>query len=172
MTRRRRGFTLVEVAVAMTVMGIFLAILFVVQADMRAWEQRLPVNYMKHPQISAVLARMRRDVLDAHGQNPYRDTHEDYTMSDKVLIVESMHESGGVRTVVWDFRHAGEVRRRSYNVGVWEEWVARGVPRNFSEQVVIDAVGIPGRPWAVRVTARDGGGRLAIDQILQPRSHL
>lgn len=165
------GFTLLETVVAMTILGMFLAMLFLVQADMRAWEKRLPVSYMKHPQIMAVLARVKRDVIDAHGAEPYRTTHDGYTMSDKVLIVESVQADGGVRTVVWDFREPGVVRRRSYNVGIFEEWVARGVPRDFSERVTMDAVGIPDRPWAVRITARDQGGRVAIDQILQPRSH-
>lgn len=155
----------------MSVMGFFLAMLFVMQAEMRAWERRLPINYMKHPQISAVLARLRRDVLDAHGIEPYREQFQGYTMSDKTLIVESVQGNGGVRTIVWDFSQPGVVRRRSYNVGVAEEWVARGLPEDFSNFLVVDAVEIPGRPYGVRIIARDRRGRVAIDQILQPRAH-
>ncbi len=168
---RGAGYTLIEIVVAMSVLAIFLAIMFLVQADLRAWEKRLPVNFMKHPQIIAVLGRLRRDVLDAHGSNPYREAHDGYTMSEKTLILESVHESGGVRMIVWDFNTPGMARRRSYNVGVAEEWVARGVPREFQDGLVLDAVGIPGRPYAVRVQARDERGRIAIDQILQPRAH-
>jgi prepilin-type N-terminal cleavage/methylation domain-containing protein len=173
MVKRRRpaGYTLLELVVAMTILAVFLGMLFVLQSEMRAWEKRLPVNYMKHPQIIAVLARLRRDVVDAHGTTPYRNEHDGYVMSEKTLIVESVHESGGVRTIVWDFSVPGVARRRSYTVGVAEEWVARGLPADFSQTLTLDAVEIPGRPWGVRLLARDGRGRIAIDQILQPRAH-
>jgi hypothetical protein len=45
------------------------------------------------------------------------------------------------------------------------------VPTDFSNSIEVDAVGITGRPLGVRITARDGKGRIAIDQILQPRAH-
>ncbi|HUP61103.1 MAG TPA: prepilin-type N-terminal cleavage/methylation domain-containing protein [Thermoanaerobaculia bacterium] len=165
------GYTLIEVVVAMAVFGIFLMILGVLTVDMRRNEKRMPVNFMRHPQIDAVISRLRRDVLDAHGSNPYRETHDGYTQGSKTLILESVQENGGVQMIVWDFRNAGEVKRRAYNVGVATQWIARGVPEDFASTLVLQAVGIPGRPWGVRVTARDERGRIAIDQILQPRAH-
>jgi prepilin-type N-terminal cleavage/methylation domain-containing protein len=169
--RRSAGFTLLEILVAMSVMGFLLAMLFLLQAEMRAWERKLPINYMKHPQVMSVLSRLRRDVLDAHGISPYREEHDGYTMSEKTLIVESVQPNGGVQTIVWDFSQPGIAVRRSYNVGVAEEWRARGLPPEFSNELVVDAVEIPGRPYGVRILARDGRGRVAIDQILQPRAH-
>ncbi len=169
--RRTAGYTLMEVVVAMAVFGIFLMILGVLTVEMRSQEKRLPVNFMRHPQVVVMISKLRRDVLDAHGADPYKDAFQGYTQSPKTLIIESVQDNGGVQTVVWDFRNEGEVIRRAYNVGVPSDWVARGLPEDFSNSLEVDAVGIPGRPWGVRIRARDRKGRLAIDQILQPRAH-
>ncbi len=164
---RQRGYSLLEVVVAMTIFGIFLAVLFHLTAEMRFYEKRLPVNMHKHPQVMAVLSRLRRDVMDAHGRSPYKNEHDGYVSSPKVLIVETINTSGGAETIVWDFRTPREVRRRAYNVGVPTEWVARGVPAQF----VVDAVKTHvDATWAARVMAKDEKGRLAIDTILQPRA--
>jgi len=74
-----------------------------------------------------------------------------------------------VRMVIWDFSEPGVARRREYNVGVVTEWVARGLPASANFEV--DAIGFPKRPWGVRLKVEDAEGRLAIDQILQPRAH-
>lgn len=167
----QRGYTLLEVTIAMAIFGLFLSILAVLTVEMRGYEERLPVNFMRHPQVNAVVARLRRDVLDAHGSNPYRNAFQGYTMSEKTLILESVQPNGSVQTIVWDFTTPGVVRRRSWNVGVPSDWVARGLPPDFSSGIVIDAVSIPGRPWGVRIIAKDKGGQTAIDQLLQPRAH-
>jgi prepilin-type N-terminal cleavage/methylation domain-containing protein len=169
-SKRQRGYSLLEIVVAMAVFGIFLAVLFQLTAEMRFYEKRLPVNMHKHPQVIAVLARLRRDVLDAHGRTPYKTSYEEYVSSDKVLILESVNASGGVETIVWDFRTAGEVRRIAYNVGNATQWVARGLPLSFS-QLEIDAVKTDDdAAWATRIVAKDERGRIAIDTILQPRA--
>ena len=173
MVRHRvAGYTLLEVVVAMAVFGLFLAILGVLTVEMRAQEKRLPVKFLRHPQVIVVVSKLRRDVQDAFGSNPYPESYGAYTQSAKTLIVQSVVEqTGGVQTIVWDFRTPGEVKRRAYNVGVPTDWTSRGLPPEFSNSFEVDAVGIPGRPWGVRITARDGKGRIAIDQILQPRAH-
>lgn len=168
--RRQRGYSLLEVIVAMTVFGIFLAVVFTLTAEMRGYEKRFPINFHKHPQVSSVLARMRRDVLDAHGKRPYRDEHDGYVASEKVLILESVQADGGVRTIVWDFREPGVVRRRSYNVGVASDWWARGLPKDFASLRIEALKTGSDAAWATRIIATDEGGRIAIDQILQPRA--
>lgn len=166
MKRLCAGYTLLEVVVAMAIFGMFLVVLAQLTAEMRFQEKRLPVNMHRHPQVIAVLARMRRDVMDSLR---YQKTHDGYVSARNVLIVDTI-VNGYQQTVVWDFRTPGEVRRRAYQVGVAQEWVARGLPPSFTE-LTIDAVRTsPGAPWAARIIAHDEKGRLAIDTILQPRA--
>ncbi len=168
--RSRSGYTLLEAVFAMAIFGMFCTVLFLLTAEMRFYEKRLPINMHKNPQVISVLSRMRRDVLDASSRQPYEKTHGEYTSSDKVLIIKTMMPNGGEQTVIWDLRTPGEVRRRAYNVGVPEDWVSRGLPVDFST-AEIGAVKItPGSAWATRITARDEKGRIAIDTILQPRA--
>ena len=167
---RQRGFTLMELVITMAIFGMFLMMLGALTMEMRGQEKRYPVNFMQHPQVVAVLSRMRRDVQDAFGSNPYPGSTVDgrYVQSPKVLIVETMVGVGS-QTVVWDFSKQGEVHRVSYNVGVTTEWVARGLPPDFGAN--IDAIATPGHPFGVRITAADSHNRLTIDQYLQPRAH-
>lgn len=165
MNRRTAGYTLLEVVIALTIFGVFLFILTVLTAEMGRHEKRLPVNFMRHPQTVAVLSRMRKDVLDAFGPDPFV-SHEDYTQSPQTLVIRSVQENGGVQTVVWDFRTQGQAKRIAYNVGVGTEWLARGVP-----QFTVDAIENGDGTYGVRVQAVDEKGKLAIDQIYQPRAH-
>lgn len=171
-SRRAAGYSLLEVVVAMAVFGIFLLILGALTMEMRRAEQHLPVNFMRNPQVINVLSRMRRDVLDAHGVNAFEVMPPPgFEQSEKTLVVESVQPGGGVQTIVWDFRTPGVVVRHAYNVGVPTIWTARGLPEDFTNELLIDAVEMEGRPWGVRLKARDRKGRLAIDQIFQPRAH-
>jgi hypothetical protein len=159
--------------ISMTIFAIFLAIAFTLTAEMRKWEKRLPVNFMRHPQIISVIARMRRDVLDVDilsNKAIYIDKHDGYVNGAKTLILQTGLQTG-IQTIVWDFSEPGLVRRVSYNVGVKSEWVARGVPHEFSFGAEIDAVQFEGRPFGVRLIAKDSNGNVAIDQILQPRAY-
>jgi prepilin-type N-terminal cleavage/methylation domain-containing protein len=163
---RRRGYTLIELLVAMSIMCIFLGILLTLTLEMFGWEKRLPIKFLKHPQIIAVISRMRRDVLDAHGTNPYHWDYDGYHGSEKVLILETVTASGGVQMVVWDFSVPGFASRRAYNVGNVTDWTARGVPVDFT----IEAVEIGGRTPGVRLIAKDKNGRTSINQIFFPRA--
>ncbi|HEX6178301.1 MAG TPA: prepilin-type N-terminal cleavage/methylation domain-containing protein [Thermoanaerobaculia bacterium] len=166
--RRQLGFTLLETVMTLVIFGVFIFILVNLTAEMRGYDKRYPVNFMKHPQVIAVLSRMRKDVFDAFGADPYPSSYATYTQSDKTLIVYSVQETGFTQTVVWDFSTPGEAHRKAYSVGgVVSDWVARGLPAQFT----VDTYEIPNRPYAVRLKAVDQAGRLAIDQIFQPRAH-
>lgn len=174
MVRRRasRGFTLLEIVISMAVFGIFLMIAFTLTSEMRDWEKRMPVNFMKHPQVLNVMTRLRRDVLDL--QVPltgpiYLNEHDGYENGKQVLIIRTQLPTG-LQTVVWDFREAGTVKRIPYNVGVkGDPWIARGMPEGF--ELVFDLAEFPNRPYGVRVIAKDSNGKIAIDQIFQPRTY-
>jgi prepilin-type N-terminal cleavage/methylation domain-containing protein len=170
--RNERGYSMMEIVVVLAIFGVFLLILVIVTAEMNNYEKKMPVNFMAHPQVISVLSRMRRDVLDAFGANPYPPAYppgkDTYKQAPKTLIVTTL-VGAGLQTVVWDFSTAGEVKRISYNVGVPTEWVARGLPDDFA--ATFDAVETPGRPYGVRVQAFDKKGMLSVDEYFQPRVH-
>ncbi len=171
---KQRGYTLLEVTVMMSVFGALLAIFFVLTAEMRKWEKRLPVNYMRHPQVASVMMRLRRDVLDASvaGTGPYKETFGTFQQGPKVLILDTVLPNGTIQTVVWDFSEPAVVRRHAYTGQLkTETWTARGMPSTFMSETEITAVEFANRPFGVRITASDTDGKTAIDQILQPRSH-
>ena len=167
--RGQRGFSLVEIMVAMVVFSAFLAILFILTSEMRKHEREMPINYMTHPQIGSVISRVRRDVLDAHGRSPYRNEFEGYAASPKVLILETIRPDG-LHTVVWDFGQPGEVTCMDWKVGRMTKWVARGVPADFAALQIEPIKTGSGAAWATRIIAKDSGGKIAVDQILQPRA--
>ena len=173
--QRQRGFSLLEVTIAMTVFGVFLVVFFMLTAEMRDWEKRLPVNLMRNPQIAGVLGRMRRDVQDAwipFGKTPYVNEHDGFSMSSpNTIILNVMQSTGGNQIIVWDFNTPGVARRIAYNVGFKNEWRAAGLPEDFAKNFTIGAVELNDRPYGVRITMKDDHGRVAIDQILQPRTH-
>ena len=163
---RSRGYSLLEIVVAMAIFGIFLVIVAQLTREMNVHERQLPVNFLTHPQVAAVIARLRKDVLDTTA--PYYPLgYENYTQSDKTLILYTLRPTGFPETVVWDFSIRGEAHRRAYNVGLMtSHWEARGLP-----QFTIDDFPIEGHPDSVRIVANDDHGHIAIDQIFQPRAH-
>ncbi len=164
--KQQRGFTLMEVVVSLTLFGIFLFIIMQMTREMAGHEKRLPVNFMSHPEVNAVLSRLRRDVSDAT-EPYYPDTYQTYSQSSTTLILYSLQATGFAETVVWDFSTPGVVTRRAFSVGsMTSEWIARGVP-----QFKVSDYPIPQHPDSVRVQATDQKGSLAVDQVFQPRPH-
>ena len=166
MVTRRRGYTLLEVVIALAVFGIFLLIIVGLTAEMRANEKRYPVNFMAHPEISGVMARMRKDICDS---TRYVGEWQGYTQTHQTLVIYTLTQGGTAETVVWDFRSAGEVHRKAWvATELRTDWVARGLP-NFT--VNIDTYSLPTGQDAVRIQALDDQNRLAIDEIFVPRPH-
>ena len=144
--------------------GIFLFIVVVLTAEMRANEKRYPINYMAHPEVSSVMARIRKDIFDT---KYYPATFQDYQQTPRTLILYTLQQSGFGETVVYDFRATGDVHRKSFNASqLTGDWVAHGVP-----QFSIDTFTLPSGQDAVRIRATDEQNRLAIDEIFVPRPH-
>ncbi|HEX7150064.1 MAG TPA: type II secretion system protein [Thermoanaerobaculia bacterium] len=169
--KRQRGYTLLEIIIAMAIFGTVLYILVLLMGEMRSYEKRLPVNFLKHPQISAITSRLRADVLDASNLagDAFPQTFADYEKGDDVFIVQ-VWSDGSIQTVVWDFRKKDQVTRSQYRVGMlMSEWTARGTGNlvkkfNIEEEDASEWNGI-------RFKAYDKKGTLAIDQLYIPRVH-
>jgi prepilin-type N-terminal cleavage/methylation domain-containing protein len=162
--KRERGYTMMEIVVTLAVFGIFLFIVVILTAEMRANEKRYPINYMAHPEVSAVMARMRRDVFDT---KYYPATFQGYEQSPKTLILYTLRQTGFGETVVYDFRTSGEVHRKGFNATEQTtDWVAHGLP-----DFTIGSFTLSTGQDAVRIKALDDQNRLAIDEIFVPRPH-
>jgi hypothetical protein len=148
------------------IFAVFLWIVVVLTADMRTWEKKMPVNLMSHPQIAAVVSRLRRDVADACCTY-YPDTLNEWSQNASTLIVDTLRERGTSEKIVWDFSKPGEVTRIVFIRDREESrWTAHGTP-TFK----VDSYLVQGRPYSVRIQAWDAKGKLAIDQIIEPRAH-
>ncbi len=163
---RTAGFTLMEVLVSITIFCVFLFILALLTAEMRGYEKKFPVDFFSHPELGAVLSRIRKDVMDA--TTPYYpESYQTYTQSEKTLILYSLQDSGFAQTVVWDFSKPNEAHRLTFSAGAQtSDWIARGVPQFRVTDFPID-----NHPDSVRLQATDSKGVLSIDQLLQPRPH-
>lgn len=154
-----------EIVIALAVFGVLLYILAVLTSEMNGYEKRYPINFMAHPDTAATVARLRKDIVDTYDYPP--SPYEEYTRGDRVLLISSIRPDGSSETVVWDFRTPGEVHRKAFIVGnLTSDWVARGMP-----QFTIAWALMPNGQNALRLTAIDTKGQIAIDEVIQPRAH-
>jgi prepilin-type N-terminal cleavage/methylation domain-containing protein len=163
MVTRQRGYSLLEISVTLALFGIFLFIVVTLTAEMRRNEKRWPIDFMSHPDVSAVVLRLRRDVYDS---KYFPDAWQTYTQSDETPILYTILPNSA-ETVVWDFRTPGQVTRHSWiSNQPQDDWTARGTPVFTTEK--FDA---PNGQKGIHIRAVDDKGKLAIDQILIPRPH-
>ena len=164
MVRRQRGFTLVEMLVTVAVFGVFVIIIGTLTYNMYYVQQKWPINYMSHPEVGGVVARVRRDVLDSLY---YPAEFEGFVQTNRTLLIYVVGQDGFAKTIVYDFRKNNEVRRLEYKSKELETtWIGRAMPA-----FEIDHYDMPTGEIAVRLIARDTGGKRAIDQIFVPRPH-
>jgi hypothetical protein len=164
MVRRERGYSLIEITVTLALFGTFLIIIAILTAEMRRNEKRWPINFMTHPDVSAIVSRLRRDVYDS---KYFPDAWQSYTNEDQTPIIYTITPAGFGETIVWDFRTPGQVTRHAWTANQPQaDWVARGTPTFTTEKY--DA---PNGQTGIHVVAVDDKGKLAIDQILIPRPH-
>jgi prepilin-type N-terminal cleavage/methylation domain-containing protein len=167
---RRSGYTLLEMVVAMAIFAVVTFILLSLTRELAFWERRLKLDFLRHPQIVAVISRMRRDVADAWSENPYAATAPGYSNTPKTLVLWTLNAAGGQETIVWDFSNPGVVERRAYAAGDTKVWRARGVPRDFTADIESATNPSPFGIVGVRIKAVDSRGRVAIDQTFFPRT--
>lgn len=162
---------MVEMVVALAIFGILLLVLTSLEKQFVEMQFRSRASLMKHPDASAVMARMRKDVLDSAG---YPEKLLDLTQSPQVLLLSSKDAEGKPQVIVYDFRNRSMARRITYSSEeVTSEWTARDVPRYR-----IGSFEMPDGRVAVRLQAFDFERtktgtqveRLVLDQITEPRA--
>jgi type II secretory pathway component PulJ len=154
---------MVETVVALAIFGVIVVILAGLNMQMTRALRTFPFNYMQHPSVAAVIARVRRDVSDTVD---YPAEFQGWEQTPRTLVLDTVDENGHAYTVVYDFRRDGEAHRRVF-VGPQEvnHWIAHAVPAFRVESPTV------GDEVAVELKAVDNKGQLAIDQIFVPRPH-
>lgn len=164
MVRRDRGFTMIEIVVTLALFGLFLYIIVMLTAEMKRNEAKWPVNFMTHPEVGSVVARMRRDIEDT---KYFPSNVGTYQQTPQTLLLYTLLPSGFGKSIVYDCTTPGEVHRREFTgTQQTEEWVANGVPAFTFADVTMD-----NGQDAVHITAVDSHGKIAIDQVIVPRPH-
>jgi prepilin-type N-terminal cleavage/methylation domain-containing protein len=161
---RSTGYSLVEMVVAVAIFGIFLVVLVGLQGEFLKHDREVRVALFTHPAPLAVMARIRRDVLDSRG---YPESMGSWSQSPETLLLDAATDDGTPRVVVWDFRDPTiarrlELRQDGEQVAAWE---ARAVPH-----YKIDSWKAPDGRVGVLVTAKDNKGNVVVDQIVTPRA--
>lgn len=161
---RSAGYTLVEMLVAVALFGIFLTVLVGLQGEFLRHDRSVRVALFSHPAPFAVLARLRRDILDSRD---YPNAEGTWKQTPQTLLLEVESDEGKRRVVVWDFRDGSVARRLEFENGQpVAAWKARAVP--LYDIAIWNA---PGGRVGVRVSAKDKEGNAVVDQLVMPRAH-
>jgi len=162
---------MMEMVVALAIFGILLLVLTSLEKQFVEMELRSRANLMKHPDASAVISRIRKDILDSAG---YPEMHMDLKQSPEVLLLSSKDAEGQAQVIVYDFRTGTIARRMTYRgEELTSEWTARGVPRYRIESFEMPDGGVAVRLQAFDFVRTKTGGeneRLVLDQITEPRA--
>lgn len=155
---------MLEITVALAVFGILMLVLAGLDREFLRFDRQMRVQFFLHPEPMGVLARVRRDVLDSRG---YPESFRSWSQSpSQLLLYVADANTHKLRIVVYDFSEAGLARRLAFEgEDQVSDWRARGVPK-FS----VGSYDMPRGGTAVRLKAYDEKGRLAVDQIIEPRS--
>lgn len=99
---RRRGFSLVEMLVALAILSVFVFIIIGLERGTLALVRDSEVRQTTLTDLDPVLARFGRDVHDAAGYWPNGRALGPYRQSESTLILRLPPDSEG-DAVVWDF---------------------------------------------------------------------
>lgn len=160
---RRNGYSLVEMVFALAIFSMLILVVVGLENQMLRLDRSMRIKFMVHPDDMAVIARLRRDVVDAQG---YPTSLGRYRQSPTTLILSGRTEEGAIEEVVYDFDTRGLARRLTYSGNQKTgEWVGRGLPKfRISSFEMPEDAGL-----AVRLRGYDSKDQLIVDQIVFPR---
>jgi len=152
------GFTLLEALVTLAIAGVLIFMVVMLQSEMFRFDRDFRLNLMTHPELQAVLVRVRRDVLDA----------DSYEHSPTSLILAGRDQQKRPIRIVYDFSEDSRARRLVFNASDEQLslWMARGVPK-----LRVTTYPLPDGEVAVRLRGFDRNGDLTVDQVVEPRGH-
>lgn len=167
MVSRQRGFTLIEIVVTLAIIGILILIFAVSQREALTWDRTNRIDYFRLPDQSAVLTRLRRDILDTV---EYSQPFAGYRQTDRTLLLIHFDRDQKERhVIVYDFSTSKKARRIEYlekdSGAPISDWTANETP-DYTVNLYNAGTAAPG----VRILGRGDGGLLVVDQIMVPRA--
>jgi prepilin-type N-terminal cleavage/methylation domain-containing protein len=158
------GFSAIELVVTLAIIGVIVVMFASVARDNRKLGQDFKIEMLAHPSVSAVVSRVRRDVIDALD---YGDPFGEYEQTEKVLILKTVGPNG-YGAIVYDFREPNSAQRIEFEgETIVAEWRARQTLR-----FEIDSWRRSGTssPYYVRLLGYDTNDNLIVDQLFVPRA--
>lgn len=172
----QRGFSLVELIVTIAIMGFLIFMLVALQRELVTFDRKLKVDLFSQPNTSAVLHRVRRDVLNAvqyHPEEPYAD----YEWSQTTMLLDYPLDRARGATksyvVVWDFSEPETAKRiELVDEKIVSEWsTASGARYELNYDYRICSPGFPpvcSGPQFIRLLGYDSKGGLVVDEKVAP----
>jgi len=159
--KQSRGFSLVEMTVALAIFGVLILVLAALEYELFRVDRAVQLDSFSHPEPAAVLARFRSDVLSCTGRP---DSSGVWSQGPTTLLL-TIQRNDGAETVIWDFSERKTAKRIVVrNSLVVSQWSAAGVPSYRIGTWMLD-----GGQQAVRLTGVDEKGGIVVDQIYAPR---
>ena len=125
--RRARGYTMLEIVIALALFGVFLFIIVTMTVGDAAQREEV-AGQLFHASGSG--QRAGADAARHLTTAPRGPTTSTRTAVRRLtLIVYTINNDGTAETVVWDFTTPGEAHRKAFKATLLSsDWMARGLP--------------------------------------------
>lgn len=158
---RERGFSMLELVVAMAIFAVFLVALLELQREAISFDRTIRIDWTPNAYPTSVASRLRRDVQEASSY-PAEFLH--FRQSPQTLILRRSAETPP-RTVIYEFDPASSRRREYVGEDPAAFWEARETPR-----FIVDAAeGLNGE-IGVSLRGFDATNRLVVEGDFFPRA--
>lgn len=169
--RSERGFSLVELIVTIAILGFLILILVSLERELVLFDRKTRVDLFTQPNTSAVLHRIRRDVLDA--KNYVDEAYGEYEPGPSVLLLDfppSWRKAEESYVIVWDFSEEKKAKRIELVDGEKiSEWATEtGAKYEIAAWQACTEESGCGGPYYMRLLGHDAKGAIVVDQKVAP----